>query len=188
MSNFYEQDFEELFDENEVDITAFIQKIKEYIPLFDEIVIQMGYNNEIYINKYDLMEVLKEMDTIYNHGCSSGICGFIYYNETEKFFDKNRDEIIDSYKDMADNLGESFDKMVSNFRNGGDYIIDLLEGGSRLKNDLVWGYLENKVGYLFDSDFKEFEKYFTNLEEFEEYFTNTSSFLKIVERTDIEPK
>ena len=47
MSNFYEQDFEELFDENEVDITAFIQKIKEYIPLFDEIVIQMGYNNEI---------------------------------------------------------------------------------------------------------------------------------------------
>ena len=188
MSNFYEQDFEELFDENEVDITAFIQKIKEYIPLFDEIVIQMGYNNEIYINKYDLMEVLKEMDTIYNHGCSSGICGFIYYNETEKFFDKNRDEIIDSYKDMADNLGESFDEMVSNFRNGGDYIIDLLEGGSRLKNDLVWGYLENKVGCLFDSDFKEFEKYFTNLEEFEEYFTNTSSFLKIVERTDIEPK
>ena len=188
MSNFYEQDFEELFDENEVDIIAFIQKIKEYIPLFDEIVIQMGYNNEIYINKYDLMEVLKEMDTIYNHGCSSGICGFIYYNETEKFFDKNRDEIIDSYKDMADNLGESFDEMVSNFRNGGDYIIDLLEGGSRLKNDLVWGYLENKVGCLFDSDFKEFEKYFTNLEEFEEYFTNTSSFLKIVERTDIEPK
>ena len=176
MSNFYEQDFEGLFDENEVDIRAFIKKLKEYIPLFDEIVIQMGYNSEIYINKYDLMEVLKEMDTIYHHGCSSGICGFIYYNETKKFFDENRDEIIDSYKDIADNLGESFDKMVSNFRNGGDYIIDLLEGGSRLKNDLVWGYLENKVGYLFDSNFKEFEK----------YFINTSPFLKMIERTGIE--
>ena len=176
MSNFYEQDFEELFDENEVDIEAFIKKIKEYIPLFDEIVKQMGYNNEIYTNKYDLIEVLKEMDTIYHHGCSSGICGFIYYNETEKFFDENSNEIIDSYKDIADSLGESFDEMVSNFRNSGDYIIDLLEGGSRLKNDLVWGYLENKVGYLFDSDFKEFEK----------YFTNTPPFLKMVERTGIE--
>lgn len=161
MNYFYEQDFEGLFDENAVDIRAFIKKIKEYIPLFDKIVIQMGYNKEIYTNKYDLIEVLNEMDTIYHHGCSSGICGFIYYNETEKFFDENRDEIIDSYKDMADNLGESFDKMVSNFRNGGDYIIDLLEGGSRLKNDLVWGYLETKVGYLFDSNFEEFEKYFT---------------------------
>ena len=178
MSNFYEQDFEGLFDECEVDIIAFIKKIKEYIPLFDKIVIQMGYNGGIYINKYDLIEILKEMDTIYHHGCSSGICGFIYYNETEKFFDENRDEIIDSYKDMADNLGESFDKMVSNFRNGGDYIIDLLEGGSRLKNDLVWGYLENKVGYLFDSNFEEFEK----------YFTNTSPFLEMVERTGFEPK
>ena len=64
---------------------------------------------------------------------------------------------------MADSLGESFDEMVSNFQNGGDYIIDLLEGGSRLKNDLVWGYLENKVGYLFDSNFEEFEKYFTTI-------------------------
>ena len=178
MSNFYEQDFEGLFDENKVDIRAFIKKIKEYIPLFDEIVIQMGYNSKIYTNKYDLLDVLKEMDTIYHHGCSSGICGFIYYNETEKFFDENRDEIIDSYKDMADNLGESFDKMISNFRNSGDYIIDLLEGGSRLKNDLVWGYLENKVGYLFDSNFEEFEK----------YFTNTSPFLEMVERTGFEPK
>lgn len=165
MSNFYEQDFEGLFDENEVDTEAFIKKIKEYIPLFDEIIIQMGYCSEIYADKYDLLEVLKEMDTIYHHGCSSGISGFIYYNETEKFFDENRDEIIDSYKDMADNLGESFDTMVSNFRNGGEYVIDLLEGGSRLKNDLVWGYLENKVGYLFDSNFEEFEKYFTKIEQ-----------------------
>ena len=159
MSNFYEQDFEELFDENEVDIEAFIKKIKEYIPLFDEIATQMGYNN-IYTDKYDLMYVLKEMDTIYHHGCSSGICGFIYYNETEQFFDKNKEEIINSYRELARDLGENFDAMVSHFNNGGNYILELLEGNNRLKNDLVWGYLENKVGYLFDSNFEEFEKYF----------------------------
>ena len=185
MSNFYEQNFEELFREKEVDTEAFVEKIKEYCPLFEEIANQMGYS-DIYSDKDDLVSVLQEMNTIYHHGCSCGISGFIYYNETEEFFDENSSEIIDSYKDMADSLGESFDEMVSNFRNGGDYIIDLLEGGSRLKNDLVWGYLENKVGYLFDSNFEEFEKYFTNFKEFEEYFTNTSPFIKMVGRTDIE--
>ena len=159
MSNFYEQNFEELFGEKEVDTEAFVEKIKEYCPLFEEIANQMGYS-DIYSDKDDLVSVLQEMNTIYHHGCSCGISGFIYYNETEEFFDENSSEIIDSYKDMADSLGESFDEMVSNFRNGGDYIIDLLEGGNRLKNDLVWGYLEYKTGELFDSDFEEFEDCF----------------------------
>ena len=160
MSNFYEQDFKELFGGNEVDTEAFIQKIKEYVPLFEEIAKQMGYS-DIYNDKDDLIGVLQEMDNIYRHGCNSGISGFIYYDETEKFFDENSSEIIESHKDMADSLGESFDEMVSNFQNGGDYIIDLLEGGNRLKNDLVFGYLENKVSCLFDSDFEEFEDCFT---------------------------
>lgn len=160
MSNFYEQDFEELFEENEVDTEAFIEKIKEYVPLFEKIAEQMGYS-DIYNDKDDLICVLQEMNNIYHHGCSVGIGGFIYYSETEKFFDENSSEIIDSHKDMADNLGESFDEMVSNFQNGGDYILDLLEGGNRLKNDLVWGYLENKVSYLFDSDFEEFKDCFS---------------------------
>ena len=160
MSNFYEQDFKELFGGNEVDTEAFIQKIKEYVPLFEEIAKQMGYS-DIYNDKDDLIGVLQEMDYIYRHGCNSGISGFIYYDETEKFFDENSSEIIESHKDMADSLGESFDEMVSNFQNGGDYIIDLLEGGNRLKNDLVFGYLENKVSCLFDSDFEEFEDCFT---------------------------
>ena len=160
MSNFYEQDFKELFGGNEVDTEAFIQKIKEYVPLFEEIAEQMGYS-DIYNDKDDLIGVLQGMDYIYRHGCNSGISGFIYYDETEKFFDENSSEIIESHKDMADSLGESFDEMVSNFQNGGDYIIDLLEGGNRLKNDLVFGYLENKVSCLFDSDFEEFEDCFT---------------------------
>ena len=36
---------------------------------------------------------LDEIKDVANHGCEAGVSGFIYYNETRKFFNEHEDEI-----------------------------------------------------------------------------------------------
>ncbi len=41
------------------------------------------------------------------HGCVSGmVSGLVYYSDTEKFFDKHYEEILDIKEAYEDNLGE----------------------------------------------------------------------------------
>ena len=66
-----------------------------------------------------------EIKDVANHGCIGGVSGFIYYTETERFFDEHEDEI----NDYLNELGYSMDDFI-------DY------DSTTLKNDLVWATVE----------------------------------------------
>ena len=66
-----------------------------------------------------------EIKDVANHGCIGGVSGFIYYTETERFFDAHENEI----HDYLNQLGYSMDDLL-------DY------DSTTLKNDLVWATVE----------------------------------------------
>ena len=50
-----------------------------------------------------------------NHGIDGGYCGFIYYAETVAFAKKHKKLIIENVKQLADDVGESFAKVIADF-------------------------------------------------------------------------
>ena len=54
-------------------------------------------------------------EDICNHGASGGVGGFIYYNETVKFYRRNRKANLQLAEQMADDLGEDLLSMVASF-------------------------------------------------------------------------
>lgn len=50
-----------------------------------------------------------------NHGIDGGFCGFIYYDETNAFTKKHKKLIIENIQEFADEIGESFAKVIANF-------------------------------------------------------------------------
>ena len=68
-----------------------------------------------------------EIKDVATYGCAGGVSGFIYYSETEKFFDEYEDEIYDYLNDC--------DMSMMDFVHRGSTI-------STLKNDLVWCVVE----------------------------------------------
>ena len=50
-----------------------------------------------------------------NHGIDGGYCGFIYYTETTAFAKKHKKLIIENVKQLADEVGESFTKVIADF-------------------------------------------------------------------------
>lgn len=50
-----------------------------------------------------------------NHGIDGGYCGFIYYTETTAFAKKHKKLIIENVKQFADDVGESFTKVIADF-------------------------------------------------------------------------
>lgn len=60
----------------------------------------------------DFQECANDVAT---HGISGGYCGFIYYDETNAFMKKHKKLIIENVKQFADDVGESFTKVITNF-------------------------------------------------------------------------
>ena len=52
---------------------------------------------------------------ISNHGIDGGFNGFIYYTDTVKFYKRNKTEIIELVKEMADEFGQSPIEFVNGF-------------------------------------------------------------------------
>ena len=52
---------------------------------------------------------------VYSHGIDGGYCGFIYYTETIAFAKKHKKAIIENIKQFADDVGESFTKVIADF-------------------------------------------------------------------------
>lgn len=52
---------------------------------------------------------------VYNNGIDGGFSGFIYHNETLKFFDDNKNNIIELLKEMAESYGVGLFEMVLSF-------------------------------------------------------------------------
>jgi len=68
-----------------------------------------------------------EIKDVATYGCEGGVSGFIYYHETEKFYDEYEDEISDYLNDAGYSL--------ANFVDTGSTI-------STIKNSLVWCAVE----------------------------------------------
>ena len=68
-----------------------------------------------------------EIKDVANYGCAGGVSGFIYYSETEKFFDEYEDEIYDYLNDAGYSM--------KNFVDTGSTI-------ATLKNEMVWCVVE----------------------------------------------
>lgn len=50
-----------------------------------------------------------------NHGIDGGYCGFLYYAETAAFVKKHKKLIIENVKQLADDVGENFTKVIADF-------------------------------------------------------------------------
>jgi hypothetical protein len=65
------------------------------------------------------LESLKELSSrlcdCSKHGADSGFCGFIFYHDTLKFFQRNRADIVGNLKLIAQKTGEDIIKMVQYF-------------------------------------------------------------------------
>jgi hypothetical protein len=58
----------------------------------------------------------ESLEDIARHGIDGGFHGFIYYTDTVPFFKRNRAEIVQLVKSMADDLGEPVIDMIAGFR------------------------------------------------------------------------
>ena len=87
---------------------------------------------------------LDEVKDVANHGCSGGVSGFIYYNETRKFFFEHEDEI---------------EEWMDELYFGDNYIKQITEDDScsvnQLINKIVWivveTYCQDKVNQAEES-------------------------------------
>lgn len=103
---------------------------------------QLGYESE---NDEELIQVCEDIS---NHGIGGGFGGFIYYNETIKFFDDNKEDIMVRLGQLADEIGmNKYDLIVSfsclNKLYSVDQVVDGIyiegdENESQIKNALSW--------------------------------------------------
>ena len=57
----------------------------------------------------------EKANDVANHGIDGGYCGFVYYDETTAFTKKHKKMIIENITHFADELGESFTKVIAGF-------------------------------------------------------------------------
>ena len=79
---------------------------------------------------------------IYNHGVDGGFAGFTYYSDTVSFFKRNKKEIVELVKEMADDFGQSPIEFIKGFNclKGDDWeaeIAETLYGRISANNDIV---------------------------------------------------
>lgn len=94
----------------------------------------------------------EKVQDVYRHGADGGFSGFIYYADTVPFAKKNRKEIVELAKNIADDFGEGVFKMIAGFRClSGDYsegeIAEAIyniksENDTQVLNALAWFALE----------------------------------------------
>ena len=108
--------------------------------LQDKVIEQLGYS--------ELDEDCKgNLSDIASYGVDGGFSGFIYYSDTVKFFDDNRNLIISELTELANELGESSIDMVKGFNClNGDYDTEVEQvlmcmpcnDDTTVKNALAW--------------------------------------------------
>ena len=68
------------------------------------------------IRQFGGWEDFKEKaNDVYNYGINGGYSGFIYYTETTAFAKKHKKTIVENIMQFADDVGESFTKVIANF-------------------------------------------------------------------------
>ena len=92
-------------------------------------------NIKEWLSKEEKEEVFLIKD-ISKHGCSGGVSGIIYYNETVRFHDEHEKEIWDMLFEAAQDEGREMMSFIGS--------ISMKDVGSftQLKNALVWWAVE----------------------------------------------
>jgi len=75
---------------------------------------------------------LDEVKDVANHGCSGGVGGFIYHNETLDFFNKHQEDIEDTLQVV---IGDNYIEELSKLKG----VITMRE----LMNMMVWYIVED---------------------------------------------
>jgi len=78
---------------------------------------------------------LDEVKDVANHGCGAGVSGFIYYNETRKFFFEHEDEIEEKMDEIY--FGDNYLKQITDWDD--DYPCNV----NQLINKIVWIIVED---------------------------------------------
>lgn len=103
-------------------------------------------------------EFLEAVPDILQGGASAGVSGFIYYNETLDFTQKNFDLIMEALKDDARDYGLGLLEMLKGFNCFKDMTEDEIAEGlynpnsdwkTTIYNGLAWYALE-RVAFSFD--------------------------------------
>jgi hypothetical protein len=137
--------------------------MKELTDLQQKVIEQLGYDEL----DNDAAQTLKD---IANYGIDGGYTGFIYYYETCKFFEDNKDLIMEQLLEDRASIGySSLTEMLSSFKcfEGIDtYNIEQFlinpddennEDETTLKNGLAW-YAAETVAYQLDEDIEKILK------------------------------
>lgn len=114
-----------------------------------------GYNNlknnvlDYYINNNyeNVDELLKDMEDLQKYGCISGMIGsLIYYDDTNKFYDENKEEINEILADVINGTGLSMEELFGDkFDKDDPLVIDYSN-----KNLLAWFGFEETSNRLYD--------------------------------------
>lgn len=139
----------------------------ELTALQKVVIEQLGYDEL----DYDCASTLKDLA---NYGIDGGFTGFIYYNETCKFFDDNKELIMEQLLDDRCSIGyNSITEMLASFKcfkgldtwNIERFLIDTEdednEDQTTLKNGLAW-YAGETVAWQLE---EEIENILNNEEE-----------------------
>ena len=89
-----------------------------------------GYVNELECEaKKAVFEILdiNDIEVVFNYGCSAGVGGFTYYHETEKFFNKYPDEVLECLQSVIEECGA------------------VPSGFELTRNNLTWLFIEETV-------------------------------------------
>lgn len=114
-----------------------------------------GYNNlknnvlDYYINNNyeNVEELLRDMEDLQKYGCISGMIGsLIYYDDTNKFYDENKEEINEILADVINGTGLSMEELFGDkFDKDDPLVIDYSN-----KNLLAWFGFEETSNRLYD--------------------------------------
>jgi len=105
----------------------------------------------------------ESLQDICNHGADGGYHGFIYYDDTCKFFRAHKLAIIELAEELAEDLGENVLELIKNFNClHGEYstaeIAKVLYGRwdnnsnyhTQIANAMAWFALEEVARYICD--------------------------------------
>lgn len=114
-------------------------KLKEYV---------LDYYIDDYDNYSDEESFLKGMEDLQRHGCVSGmIHSLIYYDDTNKFYDKYKEEINGLLRNVKQETGLSIEELFGkNFDKDDPLILDCFN-----KNLLAWFGFEETAYNIYET-------------------------------------
>lgn len=103
-------------------------------------------------------EAIETLGDVYHYGADGGFPGFVYYNDTQKFYRRHRAAIVELAEEMASELSENVIEMIKNFgclRSGitTESIAKALYGNvddPEVPNALAWFTLEEVARAFYD--------------------------------------